>query len=369
MQRLACVSLLHDHTGSPLFILPVSDRQHPQLMHLTALDSITEYLGKPTSLSDQLNHQAIDLFFNCGGQSLLIYALPYRPNEGMRGLMRAFMGHDAGFNRRRGIYQLLDHHQAIDLMAAPTLSRLLPANDLYTIQQRLIDMANCEKGLFVLLDPPYAAAADELIAYAKKFNTDRAALYAAKLYDASSRQRLPVSVVAAASIQRNDQERTIEDSPANLPLPLASYYLELYDDLQMEKLLAAQINSMTSHQSGTAVIWGGKTLCRTDNYQQYISCSRYLQAMIDAMETIMEPFVFSLATDAEASKAEAAINYFFTNYYSPTHRHNLPRAIKPPRFSVQVLTNDQGAKYFNLDLSVYLAVPMTWVDVQISMDR
>ena len=370
IEKLSRVSLLRNNTGTSVFVLPSAAVQDFSIHRITSIEAAERLFGYPKSRLDYLNYQSLRLFFQAGGDQCLVYRLPFPECDAKhysKGFQKIFSGKNLGFNRRTGIYQLLDYHEVYDVLLAPTVVSLADEATVTHCANILLDIAAYSKHTHVLIDVPHDMQKHKTRDFVGRFSSQLGSAYVGKLKQHGSRRLLPISPLAAATLQINDRERSIEHTPANISLPLHNLEIDALCEEQVQTTLQAGANTLCAFDQNSMVIWGSRTLCKKDDYSQYIGCSRYIAALVNALEELLEPFVWTMVTENERSRGDALIGHFLDDFCDPTKKKSSIAMSKQPKYTFAVEDDDHGGKCFVLDLAVYLTLPMTWVDIRMAL--
>ncbi|MCP3143397.1 phage tail sheath subtilisin-like domain-containing protein [Pyxidicoccus xibeiensis] len=164
----------------------------------------------------------------------------------------------------------------------------------------------------VLVDPPRAATAQDLLALADLVRTgfpelDARATSAAALYYPWVRvpdpwgsalrptREVPPSGHVAGLVSRLDRERGAQHTPANAALTGAVALQTEYDDAERAVLHAQGLNALRCSPGRGVEVWGGRTLHPTSE-RCFVAHRRLVHRLVRAMRRVAEPLIFDSHT-------------------------------------------------------------------------
>jgi phage tail sheath protein FI len=217
-----------------------------------------------------------------------------------------FIGYYNGANDYRGL-GALESRDDISLIALPDISWLLSLagkpmeereKNVYAIQAAMINQAERFRGRFAILDVPENFNNENILEWAKKFDSHSAAAYYPSIdvldptdQSGSRTIKIPPSGAICGCITASDNEKGIFHAPANYLLHGAVNLSEKIDDASYELLYPAGINLLKYFPGRGIKIWGARTLSSDPDWK-YINVRRTFSAICKSLKTGTQWAVF-----------------------------------------------------------------------------
>jgi len=281
-------------------------------------------------------------FFESEGRWAHVVALPLVAKG--KGVIKEMIGEDRGITKRSGIYVLQSYFDCADIVVVPQASLLLDAHEHEAFYAKLLAMTESWEHFFVIVDFPSKSNTQRVIELASRLHSSLAAAYHPWLIKDDC--LLPPGPMVAAAYQINDQAHNINDLPANRVLSTKLIPLISLRPCELHDCLQARVNVVHRFANQQLRIWGGRTLSASNEKNlKFISSSRTLLAVREAVHQICEPYVFqptSADVTYEMKRELAEFGQSVTRIFDP--------AAKLPFYADASVSAEGGQDMFIIDI-------------------
>ena len=215
--------------------------------------------------------------------------------DGIVGITPAdFIGYNNGLENSKGL-GILESIEEISLIAIPDLMNLkmsqnsYPEEDIFAVQQAMIDHCRKMKNCFVILDAPYKYSIEGIIKWRSKFDSKYAALYYPwiKILDPVNAESdktilIPPSGHIAGIFSRSDEQIGVHKAPAN-EIIFGAIDVDLsINNNEQDGLNPLGINCIRYFPGRGIKVWGARTLSSSPEWR-YINVRRLFSAIEKAI--------------------------------------------------------------------------------------
>jgi phage tail sheath protein FI len=208
----------------------------------------------------------------------------------------------------------------------PEAPRIFSDDEIFAIQQAMVEHCEARRDRIALIDPPWTAMADKALGvrglemWRRRFDSSFAACYAPwlKVVDPRDPRRtrtLPPSGHAAGQYAMSDHLGGVQFAPANRDIAWAEAATLTISDASHGLLNRLGINVIRPDQGRAPRILGSR-LMTSDTQLRDIPVRRTIILLRRAFERILQGFVFEPNAEALRERLSLTIDIFMTDLWS-----------------------------------------------------
>lgn len=310
------------YTTPGVYITEVSSFQLEIPVLPTALPAFIGYAASedPSGYAMKKIHALAEFVDIFGTQNTLFRHLQLYFDNGGRTCIVIIVNSSAG--TLQGALDVLKEFDEATLLVVPEAT-LLPHESYSTLVKAMLQHCAAAKNRFAIIDVYGATVySDAIVAQHRNDVGDDALKYGASYFpflqlastSGEANTMIAPSAVIAAIYCRNDIERGVWKSPANLVITGVAAPAVMLGNRENESLNREKsINAIRSFREDELLVWGARTLAGNDNEWRYIAVQRFCSWIKACIQQGLMPLTFEPNEMTTWQKAKLAIeNFLFT---------------------------------------------------------